>query len=408
MGLALHSARPLTLAALAVLAASRVSAGPVYGWRGAGDGHYPAATPPLEWSAESNVAWKAKVGHSYSSPVVVGERVLVAAEPDRVLCLNAADGRVMWSKSTAAADLPESQRTNVVDYYAEGTSGNTAATPASDGQRVFMVFGNGLVTALDLKTGQRQWLRHIATEPTSKEGRSASPVLAEGKLLVHLTALYALDPLSGSIAWDQPEATDGYGTPAVTRIGNTDAVVTPKGDVVRAADGKILASGLAWAVYSSPLIREGVVYFGDAASVAVRLPTADARDTVTAKEIWSDALDGQVYSSPLLLEGLLYVVDRTGRLTAFDTVARTKTEVELACGAAGGQGDATTVYASIALAGGHLFVSDDAGATVVLTPGKEPKPIGVNRLPEGAGATPAFAGRRIFLRGGDNLYCIGR
>ncbi|MEI8242684.1 MAG: PQQ-binding-like beta-propeller repeat protein, partial [bacterium] len=67
------------------------------GWRGDGTGQHPSATPPLGWSDTSNVAWKATVGGSYSSPVVVGDRVMVTAEPDRVLCLNVGDGKVLWS-----------------------------------------------------------------------------------------------------------------------------------------------------------------------------------------------------------------------------------------------------------------------------------------------------------------------
>jgi hypothetical protein len=33
--------------------------------------------------------------------------------------------------------------------------------------------------------------------------------------------------------------------------------------------------------------------------------------------------------------------------------------------------------------------------------------VGKNSLPDGAPGTPVFVGKHIFVRGGENLYCIG-
>ena len=374
------------------------------GWRGDGSGVYPGAEPPLAWSAKANVAWQNIVGPGYSSPVAIGDRVIVTAEPDRVVCVSAADGKVLWSTNATAADLPEPERANVTVVYVGGTSGNTAATPVSDGRRVYVVFGNGLVSAFGLENGKRAWLRHINTSPRSSEGRSSSPILADGKLLVHLTTLQALDPATGRVLWTQAEAEDAYGTPAAARIGAVSVAITSRGDVVRMADGKILAKEFASAAYSSPVVRQGVVYLADSACVAGRLPDAISNDAVKVKEVWSaDSPASPVYSSPVLHEGLLYVVASNGKLATFDIQSKTMTETPLPIG---GEGGSPTVYASIALAGGHLFVSDDGGKTVVLEPGRNPKTIRTNQLPEGSGATPAFAGRRIFVRSGDNLCCL--
>src|SRR4051794_28196885 len=77
------------------------------GWRGDGSGRYPSATPPLEWSETKNVRWKTAIGpNRYSSPIVVGDRVFVTADPARLVCVNADDGRILWVKSNDFADLP--------------------------------------------------------------------------------------------------------------------------------------------------------------------------------------------------------------------------------------------------------------------------------------------------------------
>ena len=68
--------------------------------------------------------------------------------------------------------------------------------------------------------------------------------------------------------------------------------------------------------------------------------------------------------------------------------------------------DGASVYPSPCLAGKHLFVGNDAGRTVILEPGSEGTAIGSGSLPGGSGGTPAFSGRRIFVRGGKLLYCL--
>src|SRR5258705_3904807 len=59
------------------------------GWRGDGSGLYPSANPVIHWSATENVRWKADVGPGQSSPIVIGQRVFVTAEPDLLICLEA-------------------------------------------------------------------------------------------------------------------------------------------------------------------------------------------------------------------------------------------------------------------------------------------------------------------------------
>jgi hypothetical protein len=58
------------------------------------------------------------------------------------------------------------------------------------------------------------------------------------------------------------------------------------------------------------------------------------------------------------------------------------------------------------LAGKHLYLSNDIGQTLVLQPGKEYREVKRNSLDAGAAGSPAFDGKRMFVRGGESLYCI--
>src|SRR5688572_22665052 len=91
------------LSALALLGASADA--PV-GWRTDGTGSYRAADAPREWSTEKNVRWKTPLpGRSQGSPIVVGDRVFVVSDPAELLCINAADGSIVWRRSQVLAEL---------------------------------------------------------------------------------------------------------------------------------------------------------------------------------------------------------------------------------------------------------------------------------------------------------------
>jgi len=82
------------------------------GWRGDGSGAWPGATPVREWDAATgkNIAWKtAMPGPSFSQPIVVGDKVFTLADPNWLICLSAADGKILWQKAVnhTAAMPPE-------------------------------------------------------------------------------------------------------------------------------------------------------------------------------------------------------------------------------------------------------------------------------------------------------------
>jgi hypothetical protein len=68
------------------------------GFRGDGTGSFPDANPPVKWSATENVVWKTPMPKRCNgSPIVVGDRVFTCSEPGTLLCVSAADGKILWS-----------------------------------------------------------------------------------------------------------------------------------------------------------------------------------------------------------------------------------------------------------------------------------------------------------------------
>ncbi|MBI2192513.1 MAG: PQQ-like beta-propeller repeat protein [Planctomycetes bacterium] len=365
------------------------------GWRADGTGRYPEANPPLRWSANENVLWKTPMPNwSNASPVLAGDRVFVCSEPTTLLCVAAADGKVLWEKTNTYRDLPVEEKSAPPGVH--GTNGYSSATPVSDGQRVYAVFATGVVACYDLE-GNRRWIR-LLEKPSIGHGHSASPLLAGGKLLVHFNSLWALDPETGETQW-RCASQAAFGTPVPAQVDGHPLAITASGDVISVEDGKVLArSGIAL-TYNAPIVQDGIAYFIQFRGKAVRLPAA-LGGAATLESLWQTRpRDDRYYASPLYHDGLIYAITQHNFLSVIDSATG-----EVLCENRMELGDGT-VYPSVTLAGGHLYVSSDNGSTLVLEPGRECKEIARNRL-EVFRSTPVFRGKHLFIRGYQHLYCI--
>ena len=69
-------------------------------------------------------------------------------------------------------------------------------------------------------------------------------------------------------------------------------------------------------------------------------------------------------------------------------------------------GPIRNVYASPVGAAGRVYVTDQEGTTLVLSHEAIPRALAVNRLEDRFNASIALAGRDLFLRGEQYLYCL--
>jgi outer membrane protein assembly factor BamB len=391
------------------LGAAELRASPEHplGWRGDGTGRFTGATPPTTWSDKKNVRWSVAVGQSYSSPVVTDKFVFLTSEPDLLLCLDRTNGKELWRIATTPADLPDEKSRKAAKEYEppHDGSGLAAATPLTDGQRVYAIFANGLIRAVGLD-GQPKWIGFVDASQNTGFGRSASPILVGGKLIIHMTELRAYDPATGKELWRNVDATSSYGTPIGMKVGDTDVIVTPRGATVRASDGKAVNSNeLGANTHSSPIVADGVVYFVENTVSAVRLDAA-----FKDQAVWTSTIDGDVFCSPVFHADTVFTTTGGGSFLTFDT--KGKGEVKPLGGerllfGEPPEGAGAMTYASFTLAGKYLFLNSNKGDMLVLEATREAKEVGRNHLPGGIGSTPVFSGKDMFVRCGDKLYCIG-
>jgi outer membrane protein assembly factor BamB len=231
-------------------------------------------------------------------------------------------------------------------------------------------------------------------------------------LLVHFGSLACLDAATGKLVWENQQARATYGTPAAVRIGDVDLLVTPKGNVVRVADGKTLASDLGTCTYTSPVVDGRNIYFLDGVMSAVQLPQS-VEEPFECKELWAGDLEGEFFASPVVKDGRIHLVDKAAKYYLIDS-ATGKTihsqSLELAAAKTGSEAtqpeSEAGVFASSCLAGKRLFISNDSGQTIVQETADKAAAISKNALPAGSRATPAFSGKRMFIRGVEFLYCV--
>jgi len=219
-----------------------------------------------------------------------------------------------------------------------------------------------------------------------------------------MTNLYAFDPATGRPLWVNEDAKSSYGTPVACRAGATDLILTSLGDLVRAADGKSAGSGLGHTSHSSPIAGEGLLFFADSTTNALRLDPM-----LKDESVWTAMISGEVFGSPLLHDGTLFLTTGDGELFAFDARGKDALDPLIDGRALFQQTTASpAAYASLTLAGGYLFLTSNSGEIVVLEATREAKLVSRRKMSSGTGSSPVFSGGDMYLRDGEKLWCIGR
>lgn len=405
-------------------------------WRGPlGTGVAPRAQPPIEWSETKNVRWKTAIpGKGHSSPIVWGDRIYLttaipygeAVKPRFVrpgahdnlamtrrhefvvMAVARSSGKILWQQ-TVHKDLPHEA--------GHVTASQASASPVTDGEHVFAMFGSRGLFCLDA-SGKLIWKKELGEMHTKHgHGEGSSPALHGDTLIVNWdheeqSFLVALDKRTGKQLWRVGRAVDtSWSTPIVVEhVGKAQVIVagTNRLRSYDLGDGTLLweCGGLSSNVVASPVAADGIVYSGSSyetrAMLAIKLAGAKGDITGTEQVLWSRRRATPYVPSPLLYGNSLYNLQHyQGVLVRLDT----KTGEEQ--GGPFRLEEISNVYASPVAAAGRIYITSRDGVTVVLSHGdKAPRTLAVNRLDDSFSASAALAGRELYLRGERFLYSI--
>ncbi|MDX8341222.1 PQQ-binding-like beta-propeller repeat protein [Draconibacterium sp. IB214405] len=358
---------------------------------------------PTEWdgAAGTNVLWKVEVPkHGFNSPIIWGDKLFVAgANPTsrEVYCYNRNDGKLLW---TGVAD--NIQGAPATPPRVTDDTGLSASTLTTDGNAVFAIFATGDVIAFDM-SGKRLWARNLGV-PDNHYGHSSSLVTWNGKLIIQYDTnrsgkIMALDNKSGETVWEtQRQAKISWASPVLAEVDGKYQAILIADPIVAGYD--VETGEELWAVEcmmgevgASVGYADGIVV---AANEYARMVAIDIR---THEILWEDDYYLPEASSLLAHDGLLFAATSYGVFVCYDLK-----EGELLWEDDFG----SPVYSSPVYADGKVYLMDNDGVMRIYEFSRELKKVGENALGELSGQTPAFADGRIYIRGENDLYCIGK
>jgi outer membrane protein assembly factor BamB len=396
------------------------------GFRGpTGMGQSAAKDLPTSWGGKNgdNVLWKvplphkvagAKPDHNQSSPIVWGERVFVTTSfwrpgtmpkefPEQhVTCFAAKDGKQLWDVKIEPGPW----------LLTDLRGGYTAPTPATDGQRVYALFGSGTIAALDLE-GNMLWRKDIPSPQLFDVAIGTSPVLYQGTVLILCdkvqkgSHLLALDAKSGETKWDvkRPSVQFDHTTPVLAKVNGKDQLLIGAGGELQGvdpADGQVLWFAKNDGDVPRPILSEGLVYCdsGRGGGFGIAVEPTGSGDVTKTHVRWKTDKKIASLGSPVVSGQYLYRLRDPGLLTCYKMSTGEVVFEERV------QGIPTTP-SPFATADGRVYFAS-AGRSLVIRAGATYESLGNSDLGEDNGSSAAVAGGSILLKGRDHLFCIGK
>ena len=243
---------------------------------------------PSNFDAPGASRWKMPLDPGHATPILSHGKIFLTAYHKEtheltVLALDEKSGQTLWQKGIV---VPQVERTHQLGSPA-------TATPACDGERVYVFFGSYGLLAFDLD-GNKLW--EFKAGPFQDEyGAGSSPILFDGKVILNQdhdvdSFLMAIDATTGKPLWrtPRPDAVRSYSTPAVwSQNGRPELLVAGALELAGydPENGKKLwwVNGLARIVIPTPVPLGNMVY------MATWAPGGDSSMRITL-DSWESAL----------------------------------------------------------------------------------------------------------------------
>ena len=375
---------------------------------------------PTNWNGMQNLVWKTELpGPGGSSPVVLGDRIYVTcytgyavpgspggdinALQRHVLCLQRADGKILWKKDVPAV---QPEQANVRDH------GYASSTPLADSERLYVFFGKSGVFAFTHE-GKQLWHADVGSK-IHGWGSASSPVLYRDLLIVNAAvesdSLVALNRQTGREVWRAGGLKESWNTPILVPVagGRQELVVAIAGKVLGFDPGTgeqlwSCATGIGWYMVPSLVNDKDVVYcIGGRSGGSLAVRAGGRGDVTGSHRLWTLGKGSNV-SSPILHEGHLYFLhENTGVIYCVEAATgKLVFEERLA--------NAGQFYSSPILADGRLYCVGRNGTVVVLAARPQFEQLARNEMGDRSkfDASPAVDGSRLLIRSDKSLYCIG-
>lgn len=432
---------------------------------------------PEVWAREKNVAWVADIpGLGWSSPIVWGNKVFLTwvysdEEQEKpkegflgeikpkgvhhwmVYALDVETGEVLWSAEAYQGEAePRSARCRTNSY--------ASATPVTDGQRLYVLFGEHGLYCYDLN-GNPLWTYPLESKKTFfAYGHAASPVTHDGRVIfthdTHEESFIAsLDGRTGELMWKIPRKENTtWATPLIWQNSLRTEIVTSGKNRIRSYDPDgnllwIMDGELTDQLAISPFANNDLVYIasgyykyghrpvyaikaGASGDISLQSWVEEGADSIEGRnaprggtrsevakmggEITLDSLDekqrkndyvqwylprgSSELTTPIVYGDYFYTLHDKGFLTCHNANSGEEVYGKQRLPGYGRFMSSPWAYNN------RLFCLSEDGETLVIKPGHEFEVLHINPLDEVCLATPAIAQGRLFIRTASKVYCI--
>ncbi len=350
--------------------------------------------------------WRVELQPSYSGPIVMEDRVFVTEtvnrETERVTALSRADGRTLWQ-----AEWPGAMS---VPFFAKANGDWIRATPACDGESLYVAGMRDVLVCLDAATGHQRWRVDFMAELKSvlpAFGFASSPMIHGDSVYVQAGGGFCrLDKETGKLIWRTLDDGGGlwssaFSSPYLATLHGVTQIIVQTREKLAGVDpesGKVLWSTKVDAFRGMNIVTPTVFnqqlftssYGGGSWLFAI---DQGENQEATPRLVWRNKIQGYM-SSPIIKDGHAYLHLRNQRFACLDLATGEERWITKPYGK----------YWSLVANGDKLLALDERGDLYLirLTP-EQFELLDTRKLTENSWAHLAVAGEEVFIRDLDGL-----
>ena len=307
-------------------------------WRGPTRDGVAHGTPWPETLSDESLRkeWRVELPLSYSGPIVTESMVFVTGTVKKtnevVLALDRKTGRELWK-----AEWPGSL---TVPFFAAANGSWIRATPACDGESLYVAGMRDLLVSLNTADGKEQWRMDFAKEfksPLPAFGFVSSPLVDGEALYVQAGAsCFKLNKRTGQAIWrilkdDGGMSGSAFSSPVLATLAGTKQVLFQTREKLAGVDpetGKVLwersVPSFRGMNILTPVVVGDSIFTSTYQNKSWLFQISEPGGKFQIQETWSNNAQGYM-STPVVIDGHVYLHLQNQRFTCIDLTTGQRT-----------------------------------------------------------------------------------